>query len=98
MAKRTDDKPGARKSDKDISQRLVGLAEEVVEAARRGRDPALKLPVRPLSNISFNEKRRILEMGKSVAERTFFNTGMAKKFMQTMLVASCIKSKLIEEG
>lgn len=98
MARASADKPSARASDGDIAKRLETLADDVVDAARRGRDPAISIPVRALSNIRFNPKRRILEMGGATAERNFFNTGMAKKFMQTMLVASCIRSKLIAEG
>src|SRR5439155_13703952 len=41
-------------------------------------------------NINFNEKRGIIEMGRRKQERTLFNVGMAKKFMQTVLVADAL--------
>jgi DNA topoisomerase-6 subunit A len=53
--------------------------------------------VRALSNVSFNEKKRIIELGDKTQEREFFNIGMARKFMQTMLVANGCKS-LINAG
>jgi len=73
-----------------VEERLVGLADLVVEAAKKKKDPEIEIPVRALSNVEFNEKKRIIEMGKSTQARTFFNLGMAKKFMQTMLVADAL--------
>ncbi len=73
-----------------VEDRLVGLADLVLEAARKRKDPEIEIPVRSLSNVSFNERKRIIEMGKSKQARTFFNLGMAKKFMQTMLVADAL--------
>ncbi|HJZ10803.1 MAG TPA: DNA topoisomerase IV subunit A, partial [Acidobacteriota bacterium] len=66
------------------------LADEVVAAAKANRSPALRVPSRTLSNVSFNQKRGIIEMGKAKQERLFFNVGMAKKFMQTLLVADAL--------
>ncbi len=84
MAKATTRKPTP------VEKKLVGVADTVITAAGRSRDPALSIPVRSLANINFNEKRGILEMGKRKQERTLFNVGMAKKFMQTVLVADAL--------
>ena len=73
-----------------VEKKLVGLADLVIRAAERGKDPAIEIPVRSLSNVKFNEKRRIIEMGSNTQDRTFFNVGMAKKFMQTMLVGDAL--------
>ncbi|MCX5794283.1 MAG: DNA topoisomerase IV subunit A [Elusimicrobia bacterium] len=73
-----------------VEKKLVGLADLVIRAAERGRDPSLSIPVRSLSNVKFNEKKRIIEMGSNTQDRTFFNVGMAKKFMQTMLVGDAL--------
>jgi DNA topoisomerase-6 subunit A len=73
-----------------VEDRLVGLADLVVEAAQKKRDPSIEIPVRSLSNVQFNPKRKIIEMGKSKQARTFFNLGMARKFMQTILVADAL--------
>src|SRR5678815_5909429 len=62
----------------------------VITAADRSKDPTLTIPVRSLANVNFNEKRGIIEMGKRKQARTFFNVGMAKKFMQTVLVADAL--------
>lgn len=73
-----------------VEKRLIGLADLVIEAAGRGKDPSLSIPVRALSNVKFNEGKGIIEMGRNRQERTFFNVGMAKKFMQTMLVGDAL--------
>src|SRR6267143_3059048 len=84
MAKATTRKPTP------VEKKLVGVADTVITAADRSRDPALSIPVRSLANINFNEKRGIIEMGRRKQERTFFNVGMARKFMQTVLVADAL--------
>jgi DNA topoisomerase-6 subunit A len=73
-----------------VEDRLIGLADIVVESARKKKDPEIAIPVRALSNVEFNEKKRIIEMKDAKQARTFFNLGMAKKFMQTMLVADAL--------
>src|SRR5437899_12937271 len=73
-----------------VEKKLVGVADVVITAAERSEDPALAIPVRSLANINFNAKRGIIEMGKRKQARTFFNVGMAKKFMQTVLVADAL--------
>jgi DNA topoisomerase-6 subunit A len=91
------DKTGAGKTRKGHSKtvnagtRLENLAQSVVTMARRSADPAITIPVRALSNVTFNPKSRVIEMGQSTQERSFFNYGQAKRFMQTMLVASKCK-------
>lgn len=78
------------KKKKDVEARLISLADEVITAAKSNRSPAFQIPTRSLSNVNFNAKRGIIEMGKGKQERSFFNTGMAKKFMQTMLVGDAL--------
>jgi len=77
-----------REKDIPTGEKLVTLAESVAKHAAKGEDPFLDIPTRNLSNVAFNERRRIIEMGDSTARRNFFDLGKAKKFMQTMLVAS----------
>ncbi len=73
-----------------VEERLVGLADVVLEAAKKKKDPSIDIPVRALSNVEFNAKKRFIEMKDATTARTFFNLGMAKKFMQTMLVADAL--------
>jgi hypothetical protein len=57
-------------------------------AADRSKDPTFSIPIRSLANVNFDEKRGLIELGKRKQARSFFNVGMAKKFMQTVLVAT----------
>ena len=41
-------------------KRLVELADEVVAAAGRGRDPHLEIPARALSNVRYNKAKRFI--------------------------------------
>jgi DNA topoisomerase-6 subunit A len=88
----TDAAPKARKRKAagGVETKLVGMADVVISAAQRSKDPAFEIPIRALSNVSFNPRKGMIEMGKKKQERTFFNVAMAKKFMQTMLVADAL--------
>jgi DNA topoisomerase-6 subunit A len=78
------------KTNGAVAKKLVGLADLVIAAAERSRDPTLAIPIRALSNVSFNPRKGLIEMGNKKQARSFFNVGMAKKFMQTILVADAL--------
>src|SRR5437588_277664 len=78
------------KTNSAVEKKLVGVADTVITAAERRKDPTLAIPVRSLSNVTFNEHKGMIEMGKGKQARSFFNVGMAKKFMQTVLVADAL--------
>jgi len=88
-----------KKSDRDAAtlSKIEKLARSVLAEATRGKNPAVEIRTRALSNVSFNEKKKIIELGDRTQSREFFNTAMVRKFMQTMLVASKCKT-LIDEG
>jgi DNA topoisomerase-6 subunit A len=73
-----------------VEKKLISLADIVIQAAERSKDPTFQIPIRALSNVFFNEKKGLIEMGGKKQERSFFNVGMAKRFMQTMLVADAL--------
>ena len=81
----------------DAGASIEQLADQIVGQAAKGTDPALDIPIRSLSNVKFNTKSRLIEMGKNTQQRSLFNYGQAKRFMQTMLVASKCK-ELIDAG
>ncbi len=81
----------SKKSRGPVDAKLEGLAGRMVQLAAKGKDPAIDIPLRTLSNVNYNAKSRVIEMGSGVQNRSFFNFGQAKRFMQTMLVASKCK-------
>lgn len=95
--KRASKGPSARASDKDTSARLEKLASGVVKTSLAHRDPHLDIPARTLSNTRYNASRRMLQMGSATSERNLFDLKMARKFMQSMLLASGCKSLIDAE-
>ncbi len=90
-------KAAAAKKDEETLAKISKLAQNALKSVKAGQNPAVDIRIRALSNISFNEKRRIIELGNKTQTREFFNVAMARKFMQTFLVAD--KSRdLIKQG
>ena len=83
--------------DKKTLGSITGLADSVVAAANRRRDPAVDIPSRTLSNVRFSPRKKIIELGNGKTRRELFNLSQAKSYMQTLLVGSGCK-QLIEQG
>ena len=82
--------------DKQTLDKIERLAHAALKTVQTGQNPAVEIRTRALSNVSFNERKKIIELGDKTQSREFFNTAMVRKFMQTMLVASKCKT-LIDE-
>ncbi len=96
-SKNSDDKVALTREDKKTLTSLKGLADGVVSVANRSRAPHLEIPSRSLSNVRYNQSRKIIEMGSNRNRRELFNLSQAKSYMQTLLVGSGCK-QLIESG
>ena len=83
--------------DKKTLTSLRDLAGNVAKFAERSRAPHLEIRSRSLSNVKFNQARKIIEMGSGTTQRELFNLSQAKAYMQTLLVGSGCK-RLIEQG
>lgn len=70
-----------------------GIAEQISQEKK----PSMKIPVRSLSNIKWNEHDKLLTLGDKKSKRHFFNVGHARKFMQTLLIASFCKDIVDED-
>ena len=97
MASKKNGKLSASDKDKKTLAKIDRLAREALQTVRKGDNPTLEIRTRALSNVSFNQRKRIIELGDKTQEREFFNVAMARKFMQTFLVAKGCKG-LIEDG
>ena len=85
------------KESKEAAQKIKKLADNVVKDIHRHENPSLEIPVRSLSNVKFDEKKSIIELGKETQIRYFFNVAQAKKFMQSVLIASAC-NELLKQG
>jgi DNA topoisomerase-6 subunit A len=83
--------------DKKTMTSIVGLADNVVVAAEKRRDPHVDIPARTLANVRYSPRKRIIEMGGSTNRRQLFDLAQAKAYMRTMLVASGCK-RLLTQG
>jgi DNA topoisomerase-6 subunit A len=78
-------------------QELVKFGGGVLEQINQLKNPDIKLPVRALSNIYFDERNKLIQLGSKVSHRTYMNVAHTRKFMQTTMVAAECK-KIIEQG
>jgi DNA topoisomerase-6 subunit A len=90
------EKARAERAKKTLGK-IEALAQDTIRQVKKEENPSLELPIRALSNVSFSDKHRLIELGDKVQTREFFNVSMAKKFMQTFLVAGACKD-LLESG
>jgi len=76
--------------------KLKDLGEDVLKQIEAKKNPYLEVPIRTLSNVIFDEKSHLLRLGDKTSKRYFFNVAHAKKFMQTLIIASKCKELLNE--
>ena len=90
-------KPKIDPRDRETLKKIEQLAFEALAQVKLGKNPALSIPVRALSNVSFDQEEGLIRLGESRQARNFFHFKQAKLFMQTVLIAEHCK-KLIEAG
>tara|TARA_Y100000310_G_scaffold159627_1_gene159263 strand:- start:25690 stop:26781 length:1092 start_codon:yes stop_codon:yes gene_type:complete len=86
------------KEKTDTKKVLKKLGKKIVDQTKKSKNPEISFPLRNLSNIVYDKKSRTLKLGKKEGTRTFFNLAHAKKFLQTIEVASIIKKELLKSG
>ncbi|MSR69001.1 MAG: DNA topoisomerase IV subunit A [Phycisphaerales bacterium] len=79
--------------DKTLAK-IGELGKSVAKSALAESDPFVDVPTRTMSNTTYNETRRLLQMGDATLRRNLFNTGQARKFMQTVLLSKGCKDLL----
>ncbi|MDD5651111.1 MAG: DNA topoisomerase IV subunit A [Candidatus Nanoarchaeia archaeon] len=76
---------------------LTAMGEKIIKDIDKNKNPSIIVPIRALSNVIFNEKTKTLEIGDKTSVRSFFNVGHAKKFLQTVEIASISKDLINQE-
>ena len=77
-------------TDEETVARIDHTANRVYETIHRGSRPDLELPVRALSNVSYDERRGYLEIGKQSKVRTL-SVNTVKNFAQTLRMMALSK-------
>ncbi len=87
----------AQERKKLVLKKLEELGKKIIEAVKKGENPAIELTIRGSRNIVWDENLGLLALGEKKARRYFINVAHARKFMQTLLVAAFVK-QLLEEN
>lgn len=74
--------------------KILDLGKSVAKSALAETDPFVDVPSRTMSNTTYNEVRKLLQMGDATLRRNLFNTGQARKFMQMVLLSKGCKDLL----
>jgi DNA topoisomerase-6 subunit A len=80
----------------DPKNKLKEIGLKVINDAKKGENPNLDIPIRALSNVSFNTSTNLITMGDKTAKRFLFNVAHIRKFVQT-IDAAAISRKLLDE-
>src|SRR3989338_4293669 len=83
-----------KKQEKKPVKELEDLGKRLVADIEKGRNPTIEFSVRSLSNVVFDKDSQTLGLGTKLQQRSFFNVGHAKKFLQTLEVAKVSKNLL----
>lgn len=81
----------------DTNKKIEQLGKKIIEEVRRMENPGIDIPIRSLSNVSFDEKTKSLTLGDKFSRRHYFNVAHAKPFMQTLMVAAATKGLVSEK-
>ncbi len=82
---------GRRARGEATARKIEDMVDLIASAAAKRKNPRFDIPSRTLSNVRFDPRKAIIEMGGDKQARLFFDKGMARKFMQTVLIASACK-------
>jgi len=74
--------------------KIKQLGTRLVRDIENGQNPALDVPIRALSNVSFDSRTKLITLGDKTAKRFFFNVAHVRKFVQTAEVAATAKELL----
>jgi len=94
--KMSEHEAASRAKNEEIIKRIVALGGKLVGEIERKENPHIDIPVRGSANVLFDEKMKKIVLGEKIAKRYLFNVAHARRFMQTMLVASYVKKDLLE--
>ncbi len=82
----------SERKDADAKKKLELFGKEILEEVENGKSPTFTTLSRSRSNVKYDEKAGVLMLGKNSEERNFVNVAQAKRFMQTVAIASkCYK-------
>jgi DNA topoisomerase VI subunit A/intein/homing endonuclease len=91
MKKRMKKSEENKKTDKLIEELALNLEKQI----DKNENPHIEIPIRGSANVSFDETLQRIVLGDKKSKRFLFNVSHARRFMQTLLVASYVKKDLL---
>ena len=82
----------------DTVRKLENMGQEITKQIDERKEPNYSIPVRSLGNVYYDKISKTIKLGDKESKRHFLNIGHARKFMQTILVASEIKNLIKHEA
>jgi len=96
MSKKEDERTERNQARREeMDKKIAALGNQLVKEAEAGENLHIEIPVRGSANVMFDAKEKKIILGDKKAKRYLFNVAHARRFMQTMLVASYVKKDLI---
>ena len=83
-----------KKAQKKPKDKVVGIGKSIIADVRKGMNPKFDVPIRALSNVIFDAKKKLIVMGDKTSSRFFFNVAHVRKFVQTVEVAATARELL----
>lgn len=77
-----------KEKNKKIMKKIENIGEDLYKEIKSGNNPFMDIPIRALSNVHFNTKTKMLELGDTTSKRYFFNISHIRKFVQTIEAAA----------
>ncbi len=93
MAISSVDKYARQRSLEILRKKIASVAKRILE----GKKPVLIMPKRVLSNTIYDMKKKLLLLGPEMKKRSLLDVNEARKFMQTLLMASIIYEALVND-
>lgn len=87
----------SKERDKATISKIESMAAAIAKDGLAMKEPHVEIPIRSVTNMKYNAKKRILEMGSNTQRRELFNVGQARKFMQMLLVSKGCKDLIKAE-
>ena len=97
LGKKTMKRVVDKKRDAATVKKIETLTTSIVKKSLAQKEPTFEIPIRSVTNMKYNKKKRILEMGSNTQTRSLFNLGQSRKFMQSLLLAKGCKDLIAAE-
>jgi DNA topoisomerase-6 subunit A len=84
-------------SKEEVKKKIREMGRNLLKQISKQENPYLDVPIRALSNVSYDPKTKLITLGNKTAKRYLFNVAHIRKFAQTLGVAGLAKQLINED-